>query len=387
MVMTFHYGADIMLLIMSTNHAVLQVLPALQSGGVERGTIEIARALVASGFRAVVASAGGPMVTELKAAGARHVSLPLDRKSPHALVSNIRTLARLIREENVSILHARSRFPAWSGLRAARQEGAAFVTTFHGVYTENLPGKRLYNSVMVRGDRVIATSDHVASVVQERYAVGPDRLRVIPRGVDTEVFDPDVVPPECVMMLRASWGVPEGRPVVMLPARLTRWKGAKVLLGALALLGPAAPYAILLGEGGFRSELEREIAALGLCGQVVLPGLSRDMPAALLVADLVLHTSIKAEPFGRTAIEAQAMRRPVIASDLGALREKVEHGVTGWRVPPGDAEALATAIERALALQPWARKAMGERGRTAVLARYTIAAMQAATLKVYQELL
>ena len=327
------------------------------------------------------------MVAELEAIGARHVSLPLDRKSPQALVSNTRALARLVRAEEVSILHARSRFPAWSGLLAARQRGASFVTTFHGVYTEDLPGKRLYNSVMIRGDRVIAISDHVASVIRERYAVGPDRLRIIPRGVDVEAFNPDAVPPERIIALRASWGVPEGRPVVMLPARLTRWKGAKVLLNALALLGSAAPYAILLGEGSFRSELEREVVTLGLHSLVVLPGLSHDMPAALMVADLVLHTSTKAEPFGRTVIGAQAMRRPVIASDLGAPRETVVNGVTGWRVPPGDAEALAAAINRALALQPRAREVMGGRGRAAVLAHYTTTAMQAATLSVYQELL
>lgn len=374
-------------LIMPQPPAILQVLPALHSGGVERGTVEIARALVASGFRSLVASAGGPMVAELEAVGARHITLPLDRKSPQAVLSNFRALTQLLRQEEVSILHARSRFPAWSGLLAARRAGSALVTTFHGVYTENLPGKRLYNSVMVRGDRVIAISDHVASVIRQRYTVGPDRLRVIPRGVDTKIFDPAVVLPERVAALRASWGVPEGGSVVMLPARLTRWKGAKVVLDALALLGPKAPFAVLLGEGGFRSELEQEIIFLGLAGQVVLPGLSRDMPTALMAADLVLHASTKAEPFGRTVIEAQAMRRPVIASNVGAPRETVEDGVTGWRVPPGDAEALAAAIGRALALQPWAREIMGERGRAAVLARYTTTAMEAATLRVYRELL
>ena len=367
--------------------AVLQVLPALVSGGVERGTVEIARALVAAGFRALVASAGGPMVAELEAAGARHLCLPLARKSPVALLRNAAALARLARTEDVRIVHARSRFPAWSALPAARRAGAAFVTTFHGVYGEDLPGKRLYNSVMVRGDRVIAISEHIASVIRQRYDVGPDRLRVIPRGVDTEAFDPAAVSPNRVAALRAAWGVPPGRPVVLLPARLTRWKGAEVLLRALARLGPAAPHAVLLGEGGFRGELERTVAALGLEGRVTLPGLSRDVPAALLAADLVVHASTKAEPFGRTVIEAQAMRRPVIASDLGAPRETVEEGVTGWRVPPGDPAALAARVAQALALPAASRDAMGERGRAAVLARYTTAAMGAATLAVYRELL
>ncbi|MFT8242622.1 glycosyltransferase family 4 protein [Roseomonas sp. BN140053] len=367
--------------------AVLQVLPALISGGVERGTIEIAQALHEAGFRALVASAGGPMVAELEAVGARHVTLPLDRKSPLALWRNSRALAGLVAAEGIAILHARSRFPGWSALRAARRSGARFVTTFHGVYSEDLPGKRLYNSVMVRGDRVIAISEHVAAVIRDRYALGLDRLRIIPRGVDTVAFDPDAVSPERLEDLRTDWKLPSGRPVVMLPARLTRWKGAAVLLQALAQLRPTPPFAVLLGEGGFRAELESEVAALGLEADVALPGVCRDMPAALLLADLVVHASTKPEPFGRTVIEAQAMLRPVIASDLGAPRETVEEGVTGWRVPPGDAAALAAAIRRALDLPPDARAALGRQARDAVLRRYTTAAMQAATLDVYRELL
>ncbi|WP_458097283.1 glycosyltransferase family 4 protein [Roseomonas sp. WA12] len=365
---------------------VLQVLPALGSGGVERGTVEIARALVEAGGRALVASAGGPMVAELEAVGGRHFLLPLDRKTPWALAGNAGALVRLVRAEGVRIVHARSRFPAWSALRAVRVTGARFVTTFHGVYSEDLPGKRLYNSVMVRGDRVIAISEHVAGVIRARYGVGGDRLRVIPRGVDVEAFDPAQVPAGRIEALRAEWGVSAGVPVVLLPARLTRWKGAGVLLRALAVPGVAPVFAVLLGDGDYRGELEREVAALGLSGRVVMPGVCRDMPAAMLAADLVVHASVKAEPFGRTVIEAQAMGRAVIASDLGAPRETVEDGVTGWRVAPGDAEALAGAIGRVLALPAEARAAVGAAGRAAVLARYTTRAMQDATLAVYGEL-
>ncbi|UFN49850.1 glycosyltransferase family 4 protein [Roseomonas sp. OT10] len=372
---------------MSQPPTVLQVLPALVSGGVERGTVEIAEALAGAGFRALVASAGGPLVAELEAVGARHATLPLDRKSPLALAANARALERLIRAEGVDIVHARSRFPAWSALAAARRTGARFVTTFHGVYSESFPGKRLYNSVMVRGDRVIAISEHVAGIIHARYGTGPDRLRIIPRGADVTRFDPAAVPSDRVAALRAAWAVPEGRPVVLLPGRLTRWKGQAVLLRALARLLPDPPFGLLVGEGGMRAELEAEARRLGLAGHVALPGLTRDMPAALLLADLVVHASTAAEPFGRTVVEAQAMRRPVIAADLGAPRETVEEGVTGWRVPPDDPEALAAAIRRALALPPEARAALGIRARAAVLARYTTAAMQAATLNVYRELL
>ncbi|MBP0493068.1 glycosyltransferase family 4 protein [Pararoseomonas indoligenes] len=368
--------------------AILQVLPALGQGGVERGTVEIARAIAEAGGRAVVASAGGPMVAELEAAGARHVTLPLDRKNPAALLAGAVTLSRLIRAEGIGIVHARSRFPAWSALMAARATGARFVATYHGSYNEGFPGKRLYNSVMARGDRVIAISDHIADLVRARHGVGPDRLRVIPRGVDPAYFDPVAIEPSRIDALRRAWGVPNDRPLILLPARLTRWKGQSVLLRAVRMLEEPRPLVVLAGDAqgreAYRAELEALAAESG--ATVRLPGPVADMPAALALADIVVHASTDAEAFGRTVIEAQAMRRPVIASDLGAPRETVEEGVTGWRVPPGDPAALAAAIARVLTMPRDARDAVGESARAAVLSRYTTRAMQEATLAVYREL-
>jgi glycosyltransferase involved in cell wall biosynthesis len=369
-----------------TERAVLQVLPSLVSGGVERGTLEIAEALVGAGWRALVASSGGPLVGPLERLGARHVAMPLGRKSPPGIWRNAAALATLVRAEKVGIVHARSRAPAWAALLAARRTGARFVTTYHGTYNEGFPGKRLYNSVMARGERVVAISGFIARHVRERHGTDPARLRVVPRGVDERRFDPAAVTPARVAALRRAWSVPEGRPVAMLPGRLTRWKGQTVLLDAMARL-PGDALALLVGEGGLRGELEARIGALGLGERVRLCGHAEDMPAALLLADVVVHASTDPEAFGRTVIEAQAMARPVVASDLGAPRETVEEGVTGWRVRPGDPEALAAAIRRALALPPAERAAMGERARAAVLARYTTRAMQDATLAVYRELL
>jgi len=367
---------------------VLQVLPALVTGGVERGTVEIARALVEAGGRAVVASAGGPMVAAVEAAGARHVLLPLDRKTPGALFGCAGALVRLVREEGVGIVHARSRFPAWSALMAARRAGARFVTTYHGSYNEGFPGKRLYNSVMARGDRVIAISGFIADLVRARHGVGADRLRVIPRGVDPVRFDPDAVGSGRVEALRQAWGLAAGRPVVLLPGRLTRWKGQGVLLRAVGAMEAPRPLVVLAGDAQGRAAYRAELVALAgeLGVEAVLPGDVADMPAAMLLADVVVHASTDAEAFGRTVAEAQAMRRPVIASDLGAPRETVEEGVTGWRVPPGDVAALAGAIRRVLAMPAGARAAVGEAARAAVLARYTTRAMQEATLSVYREL-
>lgn len=370
--------------------AVLQVLPALGSGGVERGTLEIAEAQVRAGMRAFVASAGGALVPRLEALGARHVTLPLATKSPVGIWRNAGALAALVRAERIAIIHARSRAPAWSAWIAARRTSARFVTTYHGTYNESVPGKRLYNSVMARGERVIAISHFIAEHLRARHGTDPARIRIIPRGVEESQFDPARVDPARVATLRAAWGVPADRPVVMLPGRLTRWKGQGVLIEAMARL-PADVVALLVGDAqgraGFVDELRRRIAALGLADRVRLVGHADDMPAALLLADVVVHASTDPEAFGRTVIEAQAMERCVIASDLGAPRETVEEGVTGWRVPPGDPDALAGAIARVLALPVQDRAAMSARARAAVLAGYTTARMQTATLDVYRELL
>jgi glycosyltransferase involved in cell wall biosynthesis len=370
--------------------AILQVLPALTAGGVERGTLEVAAALAASGFRPLVASAGGRMVAELEALGARHVSLPLDRKAPLALWRNTQALHQLIRDEDIRLVHARSRAPAWSALMAARRAGVPFVTTYHGAYNEGFLGKRLYNSVMARGDRVIAISQYIAALIRERHRTASTRIRVIPRGVDMRRFDPGAVAAERVDALRRAWNVPPDRPVLLLPGRITRWKGQGVLLQALASLPAPRPFAILAGDEGrgtYAAELRQQIISLGLQADVALPGHCDDLPAAFLLADLALHCSTDAEAFGRTIVEAQAMRCPVIASDLGAPRETVQEGETGWRVPPGNAVALAAAIARALALPAAGRAAIGAQARAAVQARYTTRAMQDATLSVYRELL
>ncbi|MFN6252445.1 MAG: glycosyltransferase family 4 protein [Acetobacteraceae bacterium] len=370
--------------------ALLQVLPALRSGGVERGTLEIAEAQIAAGFRAIVASAGGEMVPALEKLGAKHITLPLTAKSPLAIWRNAAALGALMRAEGVALIHARSRAPAWSALMAARRAGLPFVTTYHGAYNEGFPGKRFYNSVMARGDRVIAISHFIADLIRTRHGLPEARLRVIPRGVDPRRFDPALVSAERIEKLRTAWGLPDGRLIIMLPARVTRWKGQMVLVEAMARL-PGDSLALLVGDAeerpAFKAELLARIESLGLTDRVRLVGHATDMPAALLLANVVVHASTDAEAFGRTVIEAQAMARPVIASDLGAPRETVAEGITGWRIPPDDAAALADAIGKALAVPPAERAALGARARAAVLSGYTTEAMQAATMAVYRELI
>ncbi|GAC1347048.1 MAG: glycosyltransferase family 4 protein [Acetobacteraceae bacterium] len=370
---------------------VLQVLPRLESGGVERGAVEMVQAIVGAGGRALVASAGGRLVASVERAGGRHLALPLASKNPARIWRNAGLIAGLIRRERVDLVHARSRAPAWSAWLASRRAGAHFVTTYHGVYREGVPGKRAYNAVMARGERVIAISQFVRGLLEVRHHVDPARIRVIPRGVDPVLFDPAAVSGERIARLAERWRLPDGALVVMLPARLSRWKGQEVLLDAMARLQRHGAYCVLVGpldgRERFAGELERRARGLGLAGRLRLAGQCDDMPAALMLADVVVSASTEPEGFGRVVIEGQAMGRPVIATDHGGAAETVEPGATGWRVKPGDAGELAAALDAALALEPDARAALGARARAAVLARYTTSVMQTATLGVYGELL
>jgi glycosyltransferase involved in cell wall biosynthesis len=370
---------------------VLQVLPSLVTGGVERGTVEIARAIAEAGGTSLVASAGGRMVATVQRAGGRHITLPLAGRNPWTIRRNAALLSEVIRAERVAIVHARSRAPAWSAWLACRRTGAHFVTTYHGTYGEDLPFKRHYNAVMAKGERVIAASRFIAELVTARHGTDPERIRVIPRGVDPAVFDPGAVSGERISRLERAWRLPEGVRVVLLPGRLTRWKGQGVLIEALARLAGDNVCCVLAGSDQGRrrysAQLIRQAEALGVADRLRLAGDCDDMPAALMLADVVVHASVQAEAFGRVVIEAQAMGRPVIAADLGGPVETVEQGVTGWRVPPGNPDALAAAIGHVLALPADPLAALGARARAAVMRDCTVASMQASTMAVYDELL
>ncbi len=372
--------------------AILQVVPSLVTGGAERSTIEMTAAIANAGWTALVASAGGRLVPAIQSAGGRHIRLPLDSKNPRTiLLHNARHLTTLIREAQVDLVHARSRAPAWSAWLAARRTGRPFVTTYHGAYTENLPFKRHYNAVMAKGEIVIVASRYVADLVASRHGVDPSRIRLIPRGVDSAVFDPEAICRERTARLAAVWHLPPNAPLVLLPARITGWKGQSVLLDAFARLSRRDPVAVLLGSDQGRTHLtdrlQRQASRLGIADRVRIPGDCEDMPAAMALADVVVHSSTEPEAFGRIVIEAQAMARSVIASDLGGPVETVEHGVTGWRVPPGDPRALAAMLGHVLAMAPAERARMGQAARAAVLSRFTIQGCQQSTLAVYREVL
>ena len=372
---------------------VLQVIPELGAGGAERTTLEIAEAVVKAGGRALVASEGGRLETELAALGGELINLPVKSKSPATIWKNRSALIDLIRSEDVDIVHARSRAPAWSALWAARATGTPFVTTYHGAYGGKSAPKKLYNSVMARGDIVIANSEYTAAHIRKVHKTPSDQLVTIPRGVDTRKFAPDAVDPVKVQALRNEF-LKDRSFLLVLPGRLTEWKGQMVFLEALGLLPDevkAQMSAVLVGDDqgrtGYMDSLTQTIKRLGLDNLVRISGHYSDMPTLYSASDLILAPSIRPEAFGRIAIEAQVMGKPVIASDHGGQRETVRDGQTGWLVEPGSSAALAEAITAFLSQSDADHDTMGQRARSHVLQHYTTEALQRQTLAVYDRLI
>lgn len=374
---------------------ILQIIPALDTGGAELSTVEIADAIVRAGGRALVATTGGRMAERITALGGEIIPFPAATKNPIQMLANVTLLARLMEREKVDLVHARSRAPAWSALRAARLAHKPFITTYHGAYAEKDALKRLYNSVMARGDVVIANSAYTASLIKSRYGTPDEKIRIIHRGVDPAEFDPAAMTGERLEAMRATLGVAPGQSVIVQAARLTRWKGQSVLIEALSRLDRTRPWTAILagddqGRTDYTGELRSLIAHHRLSDRIHLAGHVTDMPALFALATVSVIASTDPEAFGRTAIEAQMMGSPVIATRLGAPPETVlaapevpNVARTGWLVPPGELEVLAIAIGEALSLNPADRSALTTRARAHATAGFSLDAMKLATLEVY----
>ena len=370
---------------------VLQVLPALVTGGVERGAVDIAGAIVDGGGRAIVASAGGPMTHEVIRLGAEHVKLPVDSKNPIIMWRNIRHLVDLVEAEKIDIIHARSRAPAWSSWLASRRTNKPFVTTFHGTYGNKNPIKYHYNSIMTKGEVVIAISGFIAGHIRQNYGVPAGRIIMIPRGIDLGKFDLTKISKERVVNQAKKWRLPDGVPVIMMPGRLTRWKGHLILIDAIKELGHKNFQCLIVGSDQgremYRRELENRINQYGLADAIHVIDHCEDMPAAYMLSDIVISASIEPEAFGRVVVEAQSLGRLVIAANHGGARETVVDGETGWLTPPGDAKALGSIINRALVQTAKERQVFSEQAIQHIRNKYSKSNMCNKTLEVYNALL
>lgn len=378
-----------------TGKTILQVAPELSAGGVERTVLEVTEAIVEAGGRALLASRGGRLEDEFEKLGGELFRMDAKSKNPVVLKLNEGRLKRIIRNEGVHLVHARSRAPAWSAWAAAKATGVPFVTTYHGAYSGEEGLKRKYNSVMAKGDLVIANSQWIAAHVQRVHGIAPEQIVTIPRGVDLAAFDPAAVPQARIDAVRARWGLKDDtRLTLFLPGRLTEWKGQLLAIQALGLLAPEEREGLVLvlagdaqGRDAYEGRIYDTVRHLQLDGQVLVVGHETDMPAAYLAADIVMAPSTRPEAFGRVAAEASAMARPVIVSDHGGGRETVLDGETGARFQPGDASALAGAIRALLAVGKTARAGMGKAGQAHVRSHFSKRGLQMATLGVYKRLI
>jgi glycosyltransferase involved in cell wall biosynthesis len=371
---------------------LLQVAPRLDGGGVEQVTLDTALAVVRAGGRSLVASWGGRLEGALERGGAEFVRLPVHSRNPLTMAANATRLRRLIAARRVSLVHVRSRAPAFSAIWAARRAGVPVVATYHGIYQARSPWKRWYNGVMTRGDLTIANSNFTRDRIIGQHGLPPERIVVVPEGIDTDRFDPAHVTPERIAAVRAAWGLDpaDARPVLLLAARLTGWKGHAVAIQALGRLPDGDPLLILAGKAekpGEAATLREAATGTAIQDRVRLVGPVDDMPAAYAIADLVLAPSTLPESFGRAVVEAAAMRRPVLASPLGGPAETILDGETGWLVAAGDADAWARAVAAALATPTEARASMGRAARDRAVQCFSSRAMIAATFKVYRRLL
>ncbi len=379
-----------------SDFVLLQVIPRLETGGAEQTTLDIAAAVRAAGGQVLVASMGGRMEGSLTACGAGLERMTVHSKNPLTVLANAVRLARLIRRRKVSLVHVRSRAPAFSAVLAARMTGVPLIATYHGVYAAKSGLKRWYNGVMTRGEVVIANSEFTRDHVIAQHSIDADKVIAIPRGVDIARFDPAAVSDERKAALAEAWGLdPADRRVrILLAGRLTRWKGQPVAIEAAAELKARGveDFVLILagdsqGRAGYQAELEAQVRTHGLLEQVRLVGHCADMPAAYALSDIAIAPSQSPEAFGRTAVEPQVMGVPVIASDHGATRETIVPGETGWRIAPADAKAWADALQAAIALGPEGRRRMGRAAAARSRALYSVEAMCAATLKVYAQVL
>ena len=371
---------------------VLQVLPELEHGGVEAGTIEIAAELKARGIKNFVASKGGRLTYELEKSKIPHLTLDLKTKNPLKLYLNSKKLEKFIKDNDINIVHARSRAPAWSAYWAAKRAGVHFMTTFHGTYGLGPLGiKKIYNRVMTYGELVIAISNHIKSHMLKNYKVDENKIRLIHRCVSIEKFSPEQVSQQRIIAAIKDNNIPEDKPVISLIGRVTHWKGQHKLIEALSKMKNKNYHCLIVGSDQGRtaySDSLRTLAKkLGVIDRVQFIGHSFDIPALLMVSDVVLSTAIEPEAFGRAAIEGQAMGKIMIASNIGGSLENTIDGITGKLYDAQDSQALADAIDWALDLPEKEKNKIGKAAIKNVKDNFTKQKMCDSTIAVYEDLI
>ena len=372
------------------NYSVLQILPHLNSGGLVSGAVEISEALQKAGMNSFVASEGGRREREITRAGGKVINFSLGSKNPLIILLNVYKLSKIIKKYKINIIHARSRAPAWSAYFAAKKTGIPFVTTFHGTYSIQNKLKKKYNSIMVKSDRVIAISRFINNHILSNYNIDKDKIVTIHRGINIERFNYLKVADERLISLLNIFNIPEDSFVVLLPGRITRWKGHMLLIEAIFKLQRSDIICLFVGDSQGRNkyyaELEKILDKFKLKNNFrIIPNQS-DMATIYKLADVVVSSSLDPEAFGRVIVEAQAMGRPTISANHGGGSEIIIDGLTGWLFKPGDADDLSDKINKALSLNKDNRDKLAINAIKRAKLNFNNETMCAKTLQVYAEL-
>jgi glycosyltransferase involved in cell wall biosynthesis len=383
---------------MSFNLKVLQVIPKLGYGGAETGCYDIAHYLPENGCKSFIVTSGGELTKFINKEKVKLIKLPVQSKNPLLIILNTLALIFIIIFNNISIVHARSRAPAWSCLFATKITRRKFVTTFHGTYNFNNKIKKFYNSVMVKSNLIIAGSNFIFSHIKNNYSDYLDiknKLLVIFRGINVDYFDPTTKTEIEEKKLLKNWGIVENKKIILLPGRLTSWKGQELFLEAINMvniqLGYEAFYAVILGSDQGRDLFKKKLIRLSeqyrMTKQVKFIDHCKDMALAYKVSDIIISASIEPEAFGRVAVEAQSMEKVIIASDIGGSNETVIDEKTGYLFEAGNANSLSKKILKVLNLDDGTIKTIGTEGRKNIVNKFNVEKMCFSTYSEYKKLI
>ncbi len=383
---------------MSSNLKVLQVIPKLGYGGAETGCYDIAHYLPENGCKSFIVTSGGELLKFVDKKKVKVFRLPVQSKNPILILINAIILTFIILFNNISIVHARSRAPAWSCLIASKITSRKFVTTFHGTYNFKSNLKKLYNSIMVRSDLIIAGSNFIFSHIKENYSNylnQKKKLLVVFRGINVDYFDPTTKLETEEKKLLKQWEIEKDKKILLLPGRLTTWKGQEVFIEAINLvnieLGYEAFYAVILGSDQGRDLYKKKLIRLSeqyrLTKQLRFIDHCKDMALAYKVSDIIVSASIEPEAFGRVAVEAQSMEKPIIASNIGGSKETVIEEKTGYLFEAGNAKSLSQKILKMLTIDDTQLKLIGIEGRKNIVQKFNVEKMCFSTYSEYKRLI
>ena len=382
---------------MASKLKVLQVIPRLGYGGAETGCYDLAHYLHEQDCKSYIVTSGGELIKYIDKKKVKLIKLPVQSKNPLLILINSIALTLLILFLNISIVHARSRAPAWSCYIATKITRRKFVTTFHGTYNFKNSIKKFYNSIMVKSDVLIAGSNFIFSHISENYQkflISKKKLLVIFRGINTEYFDSDAIKKKDIDKLKATWKIEDNKKIILLPGRLTAWKGQEMFIEAINLFKQSNPeldfVAVILGDDQgrtvFRKKLERLVEQFNLTQNIKFVDNCNVMPVAYYISDVIVSSSIEPEAFGRVSVEAQAMKKPIIASNIGGSKETVIDNKTGLLFESGNPKSLCDKLNEIIKLDTLTLDLMGREGRKNVINRFNIEKMCLNTYSEYKKL-